>query len=96
MPTVSREKTRSEEERSDELSLLLLLSALPLALQQGTGSELRRPLGIAVVGGLVLSQVLTLYTTPVAYLAVEHVRLWLRKLRGKVEGPAMVPEPQQG
>ena len=77
-------------------TMAALFGSFPLAFGTGVGSELRRPLGIAVVGGLVLSQVLTLYTTPVAYLAVEHVRLWLRKLRGKVEGPAMVPEPQQG
>jgi multidrug efflux pump len=59
-----------------------LLGGLPLALGTGTGSELRRPLGIAIVGGLIFSQMLTLYTTPVVYLYLDRLRLWGLRLRG--------------
>lgn len=64
-----------------------LLGALPLALEHGTGSELRRPLGISIVGGLLLSQFLTLYTTPVVYLYMERARNWFeeRRHRGRLE-----------
>ncbi len=59
-------------------TLAALLGAVPLALAVGTGSEFRRPLGIAICGGLIVSQVLTLYTTPVIYLALERLATWRR------------------
>ena len=62
-------------------TMAALLGALPLALGTGVGSELRRPLGIAIVGGLIVSQMLTLYTTPVIYLYLDHVRLWFERVR---------------
>ncbi len=58
-------------------TMAALLGGLPLALGSGMGSELRRPLGIAIVGGLAVSQMLTLYTTPVVYLYLDELRLWL-------------------
>ncbi len=57
-------------------TMAALLGALPLVISSGTGSELRRPLGITIVGGLIMSQVLTLYTTPVVYLYMDRLRLW--------------------
>jgi multidrug efflux pump len=59
-----------------------MFGALPLAIGLGDGGELRRPLGIAIVGGLILSQLLTLYTTPVVYLYLDRFSLWLRDRRG--------------
>ena len=71
-------------------TMAAMLGAMPLAIGLGVGSELRRPLGIAVVGGLMVSQVLTLYTTPVVYLTIEKLRLrvaaWKRGLRGSRSG----------
>jgi multidrug efflux pump len=62
-------------------TMAALLGAVPLALGRGVGSEIRRPLGISIVGGLVISQMLTLYTTPVMYLYLDRFRLWLKGLR---------------
>jgi multidrug efflux pump len=59
-------------------TMAAMLGGLPLALGTGNGSEMRRPLGIAIVGGLIFSQMLTLYTTPVVYLYLDRLRLWFR------------------
>ncbi len=59
-------------------TMAALLGGLPLALSTGTGSELHRPLGITIVGGLIVSQMLTLFTTPVVYVYLDRFRLWLR------------------
>jgi multidrug efflux pump len=69
-------------------TMAALLGGLPLALGGGTGAELRRPLGIAIVGGLIVSQALTLFTTPVVYLYMDRIRLWWARMRG-------VPQKQQ-
>jgi len=65
-----------------------LLGAVPLALGTGTGSELRRPLGITIIGGLLVSQLLTLYTTPVVYLSLDRLRLRLERWRQRRALPA--------
>src|ERR1022692_2103575 len=62
-----------------------MLGALPLALGTGTGSELRRPLGITIIGGLLMSQVLTLFTTPVVYLYFDRLQHWWQRVRGVKE-----------
>ena len=63
-------------------TMAAMLGALPLALGKGTGSELRRPLGITIIGGLIVSQVLTLYTTPVVYLFFDRLQQWRDRVRG--------------
>jgi len=70
-------------------TMAALLGALPLALQHGEGSELRRPMGIAIVGGLLLSQFITLYTTPVIYLYMDRFGRWTHRWREA----AHLPEP---
>jgi multidrug efflux pump len=59
-----------------------ILGALPLVIASGAGSELRRPLGVSIIGGLVISQILTLYTTPVIYLYLDRFRLWFQPRNG--------------
>jgi len=75
-------------------TMAALLGALPLALGTGTGSELRRPLGIAIVGGLIFSQMLTLYTTPIVYLYLDRLRL--REDRSRRQFPGAAPQPLIG
>jgi multidrug efflux pump len=67
-------------------TLAALLGAVPLAVTTGSGAELRQPLGISIVGGLIFSQMLTLYTTPVVYIYMDRFRLWLRGLRRSRKG----------
>ena len=72
-------------------TLAALFGALPLAVGYGYGAELRQPLGISIMGGLVLSQLLTLYTTPVVYLYLDRFRLWCLRLRGRRPAPLAQP-----
>ena len=68
-------------------TMAALLGAVPLAIGMGTGGELRQPLGIAIVGGLIVSQALTLFTTPVVYLYMDRMRLWFERWRGRAPRP---------
>ena len=77
-------------------TMAALLGALPLALGTGTGSELRRPLGITIVGGLIFSQMLTLYTTPVVYLYMDRFSTWRKRSRGEHGASAGEPQPSIG
>jgi multidrug efflux pump len=74
-------------------TMAALLGALPLALGTGMGYELRRPLGITIVGGLIFSQVLTLYTTPVVYLSFDRLRLWIQGKQRAIVGHGAGPAP---
>jgi len=71
-----------------------IFGALPLALGTGTGSELRRPLGITIIGGLIVSQMLTLYTTPVVYLSLDRLRI--RWARWRAKAPNQLPQETVG
>ena len=77
------------------MTVAALRGALPLALGTGVGSGLRRPLGIAIVGGLLVSQVFTLYRTPVVYLYLDRVQRWLRQRRASI-GPPRLDETAEG
>jgi multidrug efflux pump subunit AcrB len=70
-------------------TMAALFGGLPLAVGFGAGSELRRPMGVAIVGGLLVSQALTLYTTPVIYLYLERLSRWMtrRSVRKRDEPP---------
>src|SRR5208337_1314056 len=75
-------------------TMCAILAGLPLMLGHGTGSELRRPLGYAMVGGLVVSQMLTLFTTPVVYLYLDRVNQWLANRPSRKTPKTPSPAPQ--
>jgi len=75
-------------------TMAAMLGALPLAIGFGEGSEMRRPLGISIVGGLLFSQLLTLYTTPVVYLYLDRFRLWAKRHWERLHPPPQGSAPQ--
>ena len=77
-------------------TMAALLSGLPLMLEGGAGSELRKPLGFAMVGGLALSQVLTLYTTPVIYLYLDALQRWIAPAKKKRDVPRLAKAVNDG
>jgi HAE1 family hydrophobic/amphiphilic exporter-1 len=77
-------------------TMAALLGGVPLMLGTGTGSEIRQPLGYSIIGGLMLSQVLTLYTTPVVYLYLDRLGIALRRLAGRVSRQTRIPAAERG
>jgi multidrug efflux pump subunit AcrB len=77
-------------------SMAAILGGLPLALGTSTGSELRRPLGITIVGGLLVSQCLTLFTTPVVYLMFDRLRHWFASMKTPKRVETRVPQTVAG
>jgi multidrug efflux pump len=69
-------------------TMAAMLGAVPLAIGGGTGAELRRPLGVAIVGGLIVSQMLTIFTTPVVYVYLDRLQTWIQRLRHHAPAPA--------
>jgi multidrug efflux pump len=74
-------------------TMAALFGALPLALGTGVGSELRRPLGVTIIGGLIVSQMLTLFTTPIVYIYMDRFQSWLQSLFGRGQAHAAAPAP---
>jgi multidrug efflux pump len=102
---VERRENRSPRDAIYEAALLrfrpimmttmaAMLGAIPLAIGFGYGAELRRPLGISIVGGLLVSQLLTLYTTPVVYLYLDRFRLWARRKLGRSHSDLALAVPR--
>jgi HAE1 family hydrophobic/amphiphilic exporter-1 len=71
-------------------TMAALLGAVPIALGYGAGGEARQPLGLVVVGGLLFSQLVTLYLTPVFYIYMSALQAWVNRLRGKKSAPAVL------
>jgi multidrug efflux pump len=76
-------------------TLAAIFGAIPLAVATGDGTEMRQPLGVAIVGGLLFSQVLTLYTTPVVYLYIERFRQWRKRKTGRTSDIPLGPRPSE-
>ena len=77
-------------------TLAAMFGALPLAIMTGQGSEMRQPLGIAIVGGLFISQILTLYTTPVVYIYLDRFHLWFKRtFRRRSRGISHLPQAER-